>query len=54
MNSIGLNSAQTTQPYAETARVRARIGGFAPGSLAFRTSRKESLRLFMCLSDHCI
>jgi hypothetical protein len=43
MNSIGLNSAETTQPYVETACVCARTGGFAPGSLAFRTSRKESL-----------
>jgi hypothetical protein len=43
MNSIRLNSAQTTQPHAETARVRARASGFARGSLVFRTSRKESL-----------
>jgi hypothetical protein len=43
MNSIGLNSTQTTQTYAETTRVRARAGGFAPTSLVFQTSSKESL-----------
>jgi hypothetical protein len=42
MNSIGLNSAQTTQTYTGTAHVHARAGGFAPRSLAFRTSSKES------------
>jgi hypothetical protein len=42
MNSIELNSAQTTQTYMETAHVHARAGGFAPKSLAFRTSSKES------------
>jgi hypothetical protein len=43
MNSMGLISAQSTQTYAETKRVHARAGGFAPRSLAFRTFIKESL-----------
>jgi hypothetical protein len=43
MNSIGLNSAQSIQTHTKTTRVHARAGGFAPRSLAFRTSSKESL-----------
>jgi hypothetical protein len=35
MNSIGPYSAQLAQAYVEFGHVRARAGGFAPGSLVF-------------------
>jgi hypothetical protein len=46
MNSTRLNSAQPTQTHAETARVRARAGGFTLRSLAIQIIRKESRSCF--------
>jgi hypothetical protein len=51
MNSTGPNSAKRIQAHVEVACARDRAGGFAPRSLVFRISSKESVVLFTCLTD---
>jgi hypothetical protein len=51
MKSTRPNSALRIQAHTEVARARDRAGGFAPRSLLFRISSKESMVLFTCLTD---
>jgi hypothetical protein len=51
MNSTGLKPAQVGPRTGKRARALARVGVFAQRPLAIWKTRKESIAVFLCVSD---